>query len=91
VPSRSLVAPEAGVPGKDLFVNGSKHDEDESDGGELLEDAEDYSETACEFRRTENDRKPFAHADALSPSGGIFQVAPSTGEEDNADHEAEQE
>jgi hypothetical protein len=67
-----------------------KHDEDEANGGELLEDAEDDRETAGEFGNAEKKRETFAHADALAPLSGIRHVAPATGEEDNADHEAEQ-
>ena len=90
VPAGSFVAPEAGVPNEDLFVNCSQHYQDQTDGGELLQNPKHDSQGARQFGHPKEHGEPFAHADALATLGGIRDVAPAAGDENDCDHQAKQ-
>jgi hypothetical protein len=44
MPAGGFLAPEAGVPGENLFLDRAEHDEDETEGGKLSQDSEGHAE-----------------------------------------------
>src|ERR1700730_15122581 len=91
MPARSFLAPESRVPYEDFFLDGSQHDENESDRGELSENAKGYANPAGDFCNTQENGEAPAHSDAFTPGVWIFQVAVATGNENHPDHETHQQ
>jgi hypothetical protein len=44
VPSRGLLSPETGVPGEDFLLDGSEHEEDQADRGQLSQNPKRYAQ-----------------------------------------------
>jgi len=76
------------VPDEDFLLDGSEHDEDQSQSGKLSEDSEGHAEA-------EKCREPPAHSGALTTALTTFLgpggMAPAAGHENQRDHETKQE
>src|SRR5450755_3356353 len=90
MPAIGFLSPEASVPREDFFLDGSQHDQDQAESGQLGEDTGRYAESAGNFGDAEEDRDTFWQPNAFGAGFGIFQVVVATGGEDQADHEAEE-
>ena len=58
---------------------------------QLRENAKDDAEAARDLGQPEKYSEAFAHADALTATGRVFQMAPATGEKDDADHPSQEQ
>src|SRR6267154_817129 len=65
MPTGAFLAPEAGVPGGNLFPDRAEHNHDETESSKLREDSESHSEASGEFTGAKNDRESFGHPDAF--------------------------
>jgi hypothetical protein len=54
MPAGAFLAPEAGEPGENLFLDRAEHDEDETEGGQLSQDSEGHAETGKAGELREN-------------------------------------
>ena len=86
-----MFSPETCVPFEDFSLDGPKHKKDEADGSELREDTEHYAEGACEFGCAQEQSKAFAQFDVFAASVRVFEVFVAAGQENKANHEAQEE
>src|SRR4029077_4367493 len=59
----AVLAPEAGFPDEDLFLDGAQHQQDEARSRELGENAEDHAQSARKFGCAKKDCEALALAD----------------------------
>jgi len=85
------ICPEAGAPNENLFLNCAEHEQDQTDGSELSEDAKDHSEPSGKLSRAQKNRKTFSGLNVFAPRLGIFDVVPATGDKHNPNHETQKE
>ncbi|MGA7589209.1 MAG: hypothetical protein WBW02_01795, partial [Candidatus Sulfotelmatobacter sp.] len=79
--------PEAGMPGENLFIDGSEHEEDETERGKLGQRSESHAKSPGKFGDAEENGEAFAHLEAFGARGGIFQMAVAAGYEDKTNHQ----
>src|SRR3989442_77198 len=91
MPAVRLAAPKAGLPHEDLLLNRAQHDEAQSDGGELGEDAECDTHATEDLGRAQKDGETRARTDALCALGRMFQVIPAAIKEDDGDHQTQEQ
>src|SRR5258708_10033451 len=84
-----MPAPEAGVPYRNLSLNGAEHDQDQAQRSDLREYTKCDAETAQQFSRSQKRGEALAHADALAAGFEIFQMVPSAADEYQRHHEPE--
>ncbi len=89
MPAVKVLAPEAGVPYRNLFLNGAQHDHNQAKRGGLGQYAKSDAQTAQQFSRAQKRGKALAHAYALAAGFGVFQMVPSTGRENHCHHKSE--
>src|SRR5918994_286276 len=82
VPAVARLAPESRVPHEDLLLNGTKHDENEPQCGELREHTKRYTQSAGHLGQAEKPGKARALADAFTAGNRILGVAISAPDED---------
>src|SRR5579864_7029626 len=91
MPARCLFSPETRVPNKDFLLNGSQHDQNQTDGCELGEYTKRNTEAASQLRHPKKNRKRRRHVNIFSPLLWILQVCPSAGNKDSRDHQSQQQ
>src|SRR5271166_5127986 len=91
VPAVGFLSPESGVPGEDFLLDRSQHEEDQSESGELCEDAKGDTQGARNLGGPEENREAFRHLDALRARLGVLQMAVAAGDENEAHHKSKQE
>src|SRR5262249_42580172 len=91
VPALGALAPEAGLPHEDFFLDGAEHDEDEADGGPARENSGGQAESAGQFSDPKEQRHAFAQADAFGASFEMGDVAPAAETECGGQHQAHEE
>src|SRR5713226_4313947 len=91
MPAVRLAAPKADLPHEDLLLNRAQHDEAQSDGGELGEDAECDAHAPEDLGSAQKDGETRGRTDALCALGGMFQVIPAAIEEDDGDHQSQEQ
>src|ERR1700739_231534 len=84
-------APETDVPGKYFLLYGAEHNQNQSDGGELCENARNYSETASELSCTQKNCETLSHPNVLAPLRRILKMFAAAGDEHDANHQAQQQ
>src|SRR5712664_3985207 len=67
MPSGRLLSPKPGVPNKDLFLDRSQHDQNQTNRCELREYTKPDSQTAGELRDPDKHRKRPSHPDTIGP------------------------
>src|SRR5437667_11778797 len=87
MPAVSALAPKTGMPSKDFFLDGAKHDENESQSGKLRQDTKDHTETSCDFSYAQKQSELPARADAFAPCCWILEVVASAGDDNYADQQ----
>jgi len=91
MPSGCLLSPETGVPNRDLFLDRSDHDQDQTNRCELRQHAKGDSQAAGDLRDTEKHGERRGHTDALCPLLGISDVGPAAGHEYRRCHQSQQQ
>src|SRR5438876_786102 len=91
VPAVGAAAPEPRLPHEDLLLDRAEHDQDQPDRGELCEESEGDADATDHFRAAQEYREAGARTDALRPLDGVLEVVPSTIQEHDGDHEAQEE
>src|SRR6266436_3188018 len=91
MPSESLFSPETGVPNKDLLLDRSQHDQNQTNRRELREYTKRDSQPSGEFRDTEKHRKRPIHTYTLSPLLWIFNIGPAAGHKHCRHHQSQQQ
>jgi hypothetical protein len=84
-------APEARMPDEHLFLDCTKHYENQTDGSELDEDASDYPESSGALRGTEENRERLAYSNVLASRAGVFEIVPSACDKNQTNHEAQEQ
>src|SRR5258708_5830794 len=91
MPSGPLLSPKHGVPNKDLFLDRSQHDQNQTNRCELREYAKPDSQTTGKFRDPEKYRKRRRHPDTFGPLLWIFNMAPAAGHKHCRYHQSQQQ
>src|SRR5579884_4177120 len=91
MPSGGFLSPEAGLPFRNFHINGAKHDQNQPYCGALRQEANDHRNPAQQLSHPKKSRKAQAHPDTFCALARRLQVPVSTGDKDNAHHDAQQE
>ena len=84
-------SPEAGAPSKYFLLHRAEHDQNQTNGGELCENARNYSEAASQLCCTQKNCEALAHPNVLASRCRVFQMFVAARDEHHANYHTQEQ